>query len=100
VFFTTTTDNPKEPCGTVTSALFAMTYLGGAAYDSTGEGAITSMDKIVVKEILGRATAPFVADQHLYYGTDNHVEIFGDPEGFNTALGKSAARLLTWREVR
>jgi len=49
----------------------------------------------------GRATAPFVADGHLYFGTSgrggSNVEMFGDTENFNNGMSQTGVRLLSWR---
>ena len=47
-----------------------------------------------------RATAPFIVDQHLVFGTGNTVEVFGDPQDFNNGVGQAGVRILSWREVR
>lgn len=100
VFFSTTTEMADDPCAPAEATLYATTFLGGPAYDTTGDGRVDSKDSVVLRSTFGRATAPFVADEHLYLGVDDTVEVFGDPERFNNGLGKGAARLLSWREVR
>jgi hypothetical protein len=42
VFYTTTTENAATPCADFTGKLYAVTYAGGAAYDSNANG---QMDK-------------------------------------------------------
>jgi hypothetical protein len=58
----------------------------------------------VIKTMAGRATAPFIVDQHLYFGTAGkdgaQVEGFGDPEDFNNGVGQIGVRILSWREIR
>ena len=80
-----------------------MSYLGGAAYDTNGDGALTAADDTVVATVDGRATAPFVADGHLFFGTSGQdgssLEMFGDPERFNHGVNQSGLRLLSWRET-
>ena len=103
VFFTTVLEDTGQPCADFTSRLYALTYLGGAAYDTDGNGSLTLNENPVVSTVDGRATAPFVADQHVYFGTSgetgSQVEMFGDPEDFNNGLGQIGVRLLSWRGV-
>ena len=58
----------------------------------------------VAATLAGRATAPFIVDQHLYLGTVGatgvKVEAFGDPEDFNNGVGQVGVRILSWREIR
>jgi hypothetical protein len=57
-----------------------------------------------VKTGTGRATAPFVVDQHLYFATSSgsgaNVEVFGDPNDYNNGVGQVGVRILSWREIR
>ena len=52
----------------------------------------------------GRATAPFIVDQHLFFGTAGKdgadMRVLGDPEDFNNGIGQVGVRILSWREVR
>jgi Tfp pilus tip-associated adhesin PilY1 len=104
VFFTTTTESFSAPCTDLSSNLYAFTYQGGAAYDTDNSGAITKNESPVVRTMSGRATAPFVVDQHLYVSTTNNtgvnIEAFGDPEDFNNGVGQVGVRILSWRELR
>jgi hypothetical protein len=104
VFYTTTSQSAAAPCANFTSNLYAMTYLGGAAYDSTGDNKVSANESPIVRTVAGRATAPFIVDQHLYFGTSGtagaDVEIFGDPEDFNNGVGQVSVRILSWREIR
>jgi hypothetical protein len=101
VFFTTTVFNPSSPCTAPTANLYAFTYVGGAAYDSTGDNAVTNQDKPLVKSIAGqRATAPFIVDQHLAFSVGGKVELFGDPNAYNNGVGQAGVRILSWREIR
>jgi hypothetical protein len=104
VFYTTTRENAATPCADFTSNLYALTYLGGAAYDSNDNGRIDTNESPVTKTMAGRATAPFIVDQHLYLGTSGaagaRVEGFGDPEDFNNGIGQVGVRILSWREIR
>ena len=50
--------------------LYVLTYAGGAAYDSNATTErFDNNDTPIVKTLAGRATAPFIVDQHLYFGT-------------------------------
>ena len=104
VFFTTVVSDASVPCADVRSNLYALTYLGGAAYDTNNSGSVTNNENPIVANVAGRATAPFIADQHLFFGTSSaagaSVEIFGDPEDFNNGVGQIGVRLLSWRELR
>ena len=81
-----------------------MTYIGNAAYDSNGDDKLSNNEDPVAKTVLGRATAPFIVDQHLYFGTvgagGTNVEVFGDPADFNNGIGQVGVRILSWREIR
>jgi hypothetical protein len=100
VFFTSTTENASAPCADVTATLYSMTYLGGSAYvENNSNGS-----KRVVARTAGRATAPFIVDQHLYFATSaaagTNVQAFGDPQDFNNGVGQVGVRILSWREIR
>jgi hypothetical protein len=104
VFYTTTVESAGTPCADFTANLYALTYAGGAAYDSNNNGKIDNNESTVAKTMAGRATAPFIVDQHLYTGTSGangaRVEAFGDPEDFNNGIGQVGVRILSWREIR
>lgn len=101
VFFTTTTFKPAKPCKAQDANLYAFTFIGGAAYDSTGDNKVDKKDKPLVASIVGeRATAPFIVDQHLVFGTASRVAIFGDSQDYNNGVGQAGVRILSWREVR
>jgi Tfp pilus tip-associated adhesin PilY1 len=101
VFFTTTTFRPASLCSLPDANLYALTFIGGAAYDSTGDDKVTSSDSPKVTTIAGvRATAPFVVDQHLVFGTGKNLQLFGDTQDFNNGVGQAGVRILSWREVR
>jgi hypothetical protein len=101
VFFTTTTINPSDPCAAPTANLYAFTFIGGPAYDNTGDNAITGADTPLVKSIAGqRATAPFIVDQHLAFAAGGNLQMFGDPNAYNNGVGQAGVRVLSWREVR
>jgi hypothetical protein len=62
---------------------------------------LTPADSTFVRPTAGaRATAPFIVDQHLVFGTGDTVESFGDPEDYNNGVGQAGVRILSWREVR
>jgi hypothetical protein len=101
VFFTTTTFKPALPCSLPDAKLYAFTFIGGAAYDSTGDNKITVADKPLVKTIAGeRATAPSVVDRHLVFGAGGQISVFGESEDYNNGVGQAGVRILSWREVR
>jgi hypothetical protein len=101
VFFTTTVFKPASPCTGPDANLYAFTFVGGAAYDNTGDNRVDARDQPRVKTIAGqRATAPFVVDRHLVFSTGDKVEIFGDPQDYNSGIGLGGVRILSWREVR
>jgi hypothetical protein len=101
VFFTTTLFRPGNACKDQVANLYAFTFMGGPAYDSTGDGMVDGRDGTLVKAIAGeRATAPFIVDKHLMFATASKVAIFGDPDGFNNGIGQAGVRVLSWREVR
>ncbi len=90
--------------GTVTSNLYALSFLGGAAYDSSGNDVIDNNESPIVRSVAGRASAPFIVDQHLYFASAGsmgvNLEMFGDPEDFNNGVGQVGVRILSWREIR
>jgi hypothetical protein len=104
VFYTTTSESAAAACSGFTAQLYALTYIGGAAYDSNNSGRIESNESPVVATVEGRATAPFIVDQHLYFGTAGatgpRLQSFGDPEDFNNGVGQVGVRILSWREIR
>lgn len=104
VFFTTTTDSSSASCTSATTKVYAFTYLGTAAYDSNGNGKLDNNESPVVATAVGRATAPFIVDQHLYVSTSSMlgpgVTVLGDAEDFNNGVGQVGVRILSWREIR
>ena len=107
VFFTTTTENGAAPCAEFSANLYGVTYLGGTAYDTDSTAGIQKNESPIISTVSGRATAPFIVDQHLYFGgTGNTASIgsllqaFGDPEDFNNGVGQVGVRILSWREIR
>jgi hypothetical protein len=104
VFYSTTTETASTPCSDFSAKLYALTYVGGGAYDANNNGRIDNNESPVVRTMAGRATAPFIVDQHLYIGTAGatgaNIEAFGDPEDFNNGIGQVGVRILSWREIR
>jgi len=107
VFFTTTLENTATPCAdnAVQAQLYAFGYKGGPAYDTDGSGTMDARkDTPEITKVSGRATAPFIVDQHLYFGTSGpagpNLEVFGNPEDFNNGVGQVGVRILSWRELR
>ncbi len=119
VFYTTTNEVASTPCVDFTANLYAVTYSGSAAYDVNGNGRLDNNESNIVRTVSGRATAPFIVDQHLYFGTSAgsgglgsgngsitgdrtgaKIEAFGDPEDFNNGVGQVGVRILSWREIR
>jgi Tfp pilus tip-associated adhesin PilY1 len=100
VFFSTTTYRTVA-CAKPDANLYAFTFIGGAAYDTNNDGKMNNTDTTKVRTTAGaRATAPFIVDQHLVFGTGKSVETFGDPQDFNNGVGQAGVRILSWREVR
>ncbi len=101
-FFTTTSFTPGTPCSEPTSNLYALTFLGGPAYDTNASGSVTKTDSVVVLSgVSGRATAPFVVDQHLVFAAGGgQVAIIGDPADYNNGFGQVGVRILSWRVRR
>jgi Tfp pilus tip-associated adhesin PilY1 len=104
VFYTTTTESGAAPCTDFSAKLYAVTYAGGAAYDSNGNGKIDVGESAAALTFAGRATAPFIVDQHLWVGAPTNsganVRAIGDPEDFNNGVGQVGVRILSWREIR
>lgn len=102
VFFATSVFKPSAPCSDADATLYALTFIGGPAYDNTGDGKIGRTDTPKVQTIVGggRATSPFVVDQHLVFGAGGKVEVVGDAEDFNNGVGQAGVRILSWREAR
>jgi hypothetical protein len=113
VFFTTTTESAATPCNDFSSSLYALTYAGTQAYAVAGGGSSGSTKKgngggsttpTAVATTVGRATSPFVVDQHLYFGTlgktGGKLESFGNPSDYNNGVGQVGVRILSWREIK
>ncbi len=102
VFFTTTAFKPAAPCSQPDAALYALTFIGGAAYDSTGDNKVSNGESPKVRTLAGagRATAPFIVDQHLAFAAGDKIELLGDPADFNNGVGDVGVRILSWRDIR
>jgi len=102
VFFTTTSYKPTTPCALPDANLYALTFVGGAAYDGTGDNKVSKNESPKVRTLAGagRATAPFIVDQHLAFGAGGKIEMFGDPTDFNNGVGHVGVRILSWRDIR
>jgi Tfp pilus tip-associated adhesin PilY1 len=101
VFFTTTTMATTSSCQAPLAKLYAVTFTGGPAYDTNKDHLLNSNDSATLAEVVGaRATAPFIVDQHLLFGSGGTVALFGDPFDFNHGIGNAGVRILSWREVR
>jgi PQQ enzyme repeat len=100
VFYTATAEDALAPCTDFSSKLYAMTFQGGSAYTELGGSA----PKRAVASVAGRASAPFIVDQHLYLATSANggaaIEAFGDAEDFNNGIGQVGVRILSWRDIR
>lgn len=101
VFFTTTSFKPQSPCTPPDAKLYALTFIGGPAYDTNQDNKFDSSDSTLVKTLVGvRATAPFIVDQHLVFGAGTNLQMFGDKDDFNNGVGQAGVRILSWREIR
>lgn len=101
VFYSTTRTRPQEPCMAPEGLLHGITFAGGPAYDTNGDGVIAAADTTTVRTVSAApATAPFVADRHVLMSAGDHVEILGDPRGYNSGIGRARLRVLSWREAR
>ena len=101
VFFSTTNYKPAAPCTLPDGNLYAFTFIGGPAYDTTNDGKVDSTDKPKITTTVGeRASAPFIVDQHVVFAAGNKIQMLGDPEDFNNGVGQAGVRILSWREVR
>jgi hypothetical protein len=104
VFFTTTTGYASQPCIDGQAKIYAFTYVGTAAYDTNGNSTMDTNESPVVATSVGRGTAPFIVDQHLFIGTSSSlgtgITALGDAEDFNNGVGQVGVRILSWREIR
>jgi len=100
VIFFSATAAPANGCEPAESHVYALTISGGSAFDTTGDDRRDAEDAPRVASLAtGRATAPTVADRHLFVATGDHLQVFGDPSGFNAGPGFVGVRVLSWREV-
>ena len=97
MFFVTTLTKPNLPCNLPDATLYATTFTGGLGYTAQagaqGTGAILTVTG-------GRATAPFIVDQHVAFGFGSKVEMLGDQNDYNNGVGQVGVRILSWRDVR
>jgi hypothetical protein len=104
VFFTTTTLKPQNPCAMPDANLYALTFVGSAAYDSDADSNSTvgggESPRVKTLAAAGRATAPFIVDQHLVFGAGNSIQVFGDANDYNNGVGHVGVRILSWRDLR
>ena len=104
VFFTTTALKPQNPCAMPDANLYALTFVGSAAYDSDADAnttvGATESPRVKTLAAAGRATAPFIVDQHLVFGAGNSVQVFGDANDYNNGVGHVGVRILSWRDLR
>jgi hypothetical protein len=122
VFFSTTSINPAAPCSPFTANLYAFTFVGGPAYDTNGDGALstggssggggkgkggggsgagsTGDSTKVFSSAGSRATSPFIVDQHLVFAAGDKLDMFGDPNDYNNGVGQAGVRILSWRLVK
>jgi hypothetical protein len=123
VFFSSTSINPSAPCSPFTANLYAFTFVGGPAYDTNGDGTLTTGssggggggkgkggggsgggstgDSTKVFSAAGaRATSPFIVDQHLVFSAGGKLDMFGDPNDYNNGVGQAGVRILSWRLVK
>jgi hypothetical protein len=104
VFFTTTTLKPQNPCSMPDANLYALTFVGSAAYDSDADANTTvgtnESPRVKTLAAAGRATAPFIVDQHLVFGAGNSIQVFGDANDYNNGVGHVGVRILSWRDLR
>ena len=84
--------------------LYALTFVGSAAYDSDADTNTTvsgsESPRVKTLAAAGRATAPFIVDQHLVFGAGNSVQVFGDANDYNNGVGHVGVRILSWRDLR
>jgi hypothetical protein len=93
VFFTTTAFKPATPCSQPDAALYALTFIGGAAYDSTGDNKVSKNEspKYDTKRrsrhgAVHRRPAPA-------FGAGNDRDA-GDPNDFDNGVGNVGAHHL------
>jgi hypothetical protein len=101
VFFTTTSQ-PGDACAAPDASVHALTFAGGPAYDTNADGVADEADDVRVASVRGRgrATAPAVADGHLWFGAGTRISILGDQEAFNAETTPAGVRVTAWRQTR
>ncbi len=102
VFFTTTSHNVGSGCEAPDASAHALTFAGGPAYDTNGDGATDGDDTSRIATLTrgGRATAPAVGDRHLWFGAGGRVVALGDETAFNTDVSPAGVTVTGWRQVR
>jgi outer membrane protein assembly factor BamB len=102
VFFATMRGRDAGGCIRPDAHLYALTFTGGAAYDSNGDEQVSIGESPRVETLTGagKVTAPFVADRHVVFGAGERLSVLGDPEEFNQASAVSGVRVLSWRRVK
>jgi Tfp pilus tip-associated adhesin PilY1 len=102
VFFTTTRYQGGGACTPPDASAHALTFTGGPAYDTNGDGVTDGADdsRVASLAVSGRATAPVVADRHLWFGAGRRVSVLGDQEGFDADAAPIGVRVTGWRQVR
>jgi hypothetical protein len=102
VFFTTTSYDIGSGCEAPDASAHALTFAGGPAYDTNGDGASDGDDTSTIATLTrgGRATAPAVGDRHLWFGAGGRVVALGDEAAFNTDVSPVGVRVTGWRQVR
>jgi hypothetical protein len=102
VFFTTTRYHLGTSCAAPDASVYALTFSGGPAYDTTGDGVADAADDSRVATLAnrGRATAPVVGDRHLWFGAGTRVSVLGDEQGFDMEALPPGVRITTWRRIQ
>ncbi|MDA1092228.1 MAG: hypothetical protein O3A25_02985 [Acidobacteria bacterium] len=87
-----------------------MTYTGSSAYTggtggtagstTTGKKGKKQVEPATITTWEGRSTAPFVADQHVYFGVGDDLRVLGDPDDYNNGVTSQGVRVTSWRELR
>jgi hypothetical protein len=102
IFFTTTTYHAGPGCAAPDGSAHALTFAGGPAYDTNGDGGADAEDgsRIATLPKRGRATAPVVGDGHLWFGAGASVSVLGDQEAFDTDISPAGVSVTGWRQVQ
>jgi hypothetical protein len=75
-------------------------FIGGRLRSTTTTRSAERSPKVRTLAGAGRATAPFIVDQHLAFAAGNKIELLGDPADFNNGVGDVGVRILSWRDIR